>query len=233
MSSGTNKTIENICVKSIESGALDCFDQLRIIVEQPSTPFDTLVVIFSLTASVVLGVVSYILALWGFKIAREAAEIAEKANKLYEDEQVAIRHHNQLTVTPNLYMSSYMDTEIGSATFKLFNNGLGPAVIDSFKVEFNQEPMNSDKQLIEKIREFFPDNYLYKLKVKLLHFDRNTYFEADKEHVLIAVTINLYPGWNYEKIYSELSDIKKLIQVRVEYTDLYGKRFESIRLRSE
>lgn len=141
MSTITNQTLENVCVKSAESGALECFDQLRIVVDQSASSLDVLVIIFSLTASVVIGFLSVFLAFWGFKIskqavesAREAAGIAEKANELAASEAEANRKYNQLSVRP--YLTYEIHFTEGKSLYRIFiyNKGLGPALIKNFGI---------------------------------------------------------------------------------------------------
>ncbi|MAF34301.1 hypothetical protein CMO91_00475 [Candidatus Woesearchaeota archaeon] len=173
--------------------------------------------------------ISAIIAFFSVLAASFAGYAAWKANKLSESEAKAARRHNVLSVTPNVYLSTFIDSKACSVTFYISNNGLGPALIDEFIVSVNDKEFDRDKDVIEYLRATWID--IRGLKLHLLSRKKREFLEAGTKKELLSITFPIPPDLSGDVIINTLSDVKARINFKVKYMDLYENRMKDLKLR--
>lgn len=158
--------IEQVCERINDTFVVKCIDQIRlvqepiqVVIKQPLVPPE-LFWTFGLPELInaVLIVISLGLAYWGFKIARDAAEIAKDANHLAKAVSEATLEHNAQSIRPALNWEINKSSIYGYNII-LKNSGLGPAFISVIDVylddlrlgEIGYSEFNNDFEILGSI----------------------------------------------------------------------------------
>lgn len=135
------------------------------------------------------------------------------------------RRHNKLSVKPFLNFNREVHHESKHYKIELVNNGIGPAIITSYSIYFNSQPVTvdilSDEMKFGKILELPgktqftvdlpPKNYILSCNDKILLFEVKTdpLFEISHNDIFSKIKIEL----KYESIYKQ--------KYSVNYSDFY------------
>jgi len=133
------------------------------------------------------------------------------------------RKHNRMSVTPKLTVIAERNSEngIGTLHIKLFNNGLGPAIINKFDFEADnkaKEFKDSDEMLK------FMEDWVGPIGIK------NTVMSLLPEHIIAvneSSTLLLLEFFTEDgKGWEHIEAIVNRLSLRVKYNSMYGEEFE-------
>lgn len=133
---------------------------------------------------------------------------------------VISRKHNKLSVRPNLVLDHYEENSL-TTSFTLKNNGLGPALISSFQITFDQNEILNEqshanaKTIASKLGIPRISCSLYKPSVS------QGISNSDQYQLLIFDTKNA----THEEI-EVLKTLRDRLQFNIEYTSIYGEKFK-------
>lgn len=131
---------------------------------------------------------------------------------------VATRKHNKLSVKPHL--TTFSKSNPDSFTVQLSNNGLGPAIIRNYVLEFDNKPyeFKDSDEATKYLRELLGD-LVGELKVAILI---NGHAISAKDNIdILDITYKHKDHNEFEK----LKTIIKRMALRVEYQSIYGNKF--------
>jgi len=135
------------------------------------------------------------------------------------------RRHNRLSVKPHLvtWVNDHKDDEWFTITVELMNNGLGPALINSFKVFYEGKEIgtNENRQALDvKIKSIFEEQKgVLKLHFAILGKDFS--FPSAQRKALLSISTPIHMG--FDKIpYQEFVD---KFDLEIEYRSMYGNKF--------
>lgn len=227
--------IQQVCERINETFVVKCVEQVRVIQEpiqvvmseQPVPPESFWSFGLPELINVVLVVISLGLAYWGFKIARDAASIANNANQLVADEAEANRKHNKLSVRPALDLYFKIYSERSRMSVKLKNSGLGPAVIRRIevfrgnKLVLNTEQKNSTDWRAYLMKMFdLPDSHFANNHIHMNFYEPRSIIAANEETVLLGINLqSQLDGFVAEETFQNM-------KVTIYYESLYEERFE-------
>lgn len=124
------------------------------------------------------------------------------------------RRHNRLSVKPMLHFDIGMtETRL---VLMLKNTGVGPAVIERFRVEINGEEIgqNPDQIVINLIDE-----------LEAAHLTGTMYFPGIGQAMAVGDAYKVIKLRNSEKDEELFEVIKYAVNVTVEYKSIYGEQF--------
>lgn len=130
------------------------------------------------------------------------------------------RHHNRLSVTPHLTTWSQRDVGNNRYSVELLNNGIGPALIESFYIHVDGELISGEgMEPIEKALKILFSQYQY---ASWQSFVAKGYMMAEKE-ARNLVTI-VFQG---EKVPTpvEVEHATKRARLLITYKSIYGDEF--------
>ncbi|MEL0623837.1 hypothetical protein V6238_12115 [Marinomonas arenicola] len=179
------------------------------------TNFDLLTFTISTTIAVLGLFVAILVWLQSRKDAKSAKETAEFTRKTTEEAALLAKETAVMSVKPYLSIVTYKDPPQYTATLE--NNGIWPAIIDSFKVYLDGNELVDD------------DNYnsvevaARRLKLKIasqscVSFASDYAFMATDKVDFFEITLNENNPPTAEYIKSELDRI----DIVIEYSDIFG-----------
>lgn len=132
------------------------------------------------------------------------------------------RKHNSLSVRPHLSDFSHRNTKgkVGSLTFSVENNGVGPAIIGRFK--WKRISDNNEFQDLEEIRQ-----ELYRVLNGNISNDHVTYLAsgyalpANEKRNILSIQFPLEDDQSFDEIQKVLSDY----ELEIDYCCMYGKKY--------
>lgn len=130
------------------------------------------------------------------------------------------RHHNKLSVTPHLTTWSQRDVANNRYSAELLNNGIGPALIESFYIHVDGQLISGEgTEPIEKALKILFPQYQY---ASWQSFVAKGYMMAEKE-ARNLVTI-VFQG---EKVPMpvEVEHATKRVRLLITYKSIYGDEF--------
>ena len=129
------------------------------------------------------------------------------------------RRHNRLSVKP--YLTTWSHREDKGLQIDVLNNGIGPALIKTFKVYVDSHEINGqDLEVVRKAVKVLFANYNH--EVPYNSFLSEGYMMSAKE-VRCLVSIN-FLGPNYPAV-EEIAHAGKRVKVHIEYESIYTERF--------
>lgn len=162
-------------------------------------------------------------------LAREYAALLVSICALFLtiNQSMATRRHNRLTVKPDLtsFTEQLKDperTQIVFVTAKLFNNGLGPAIIKSYEPLFDGVPINADDpdDLLPVVERALPLSLIRsECSFAVL---RKGYVMAKDEQVTVA-KLSVVPTLGVSE--EVMKNALQRFQIRVTYESAYGDQF--------
>lgn len=130
------------------------------------------------------------------------------------------RHHNRLSVTPHLTTWSHRDVTNNRYSIELLNNGIGPALIESFSIHVDGQLISGDGlELIEKALKILFPQYQY---ASWQSFVAKGYMMAEKE-VRNLVTIAFQGDQIPTPV--EVDHTTKRARLLIRYKSIYGDKF--------
>lgn len=153
-----------------------------------------------------------------------AAEIIALCALFYTAFQAhATRKHNKLSVKPHIttFSHNYMSPGQVELTSELMNNGLGPAVIKSYKIfqdEIELEIQNS-AQVGEKLKEILSGKTFDHTATIINH---GYQVPAGEQRVIFSVTFPINESQTIEDFQEKLEGLS----ITIEYESIYGQRFK-------
>lgn len=134
--------------------------------------------------------------------------------------QAAItRRHNRLSVTPHLTTWTQSEQVTGRYSVEILNNGIGPALIKSFSVQVDGQPIGGEgPEPIEKaLKVLFPQ---YSFRSSQAYMARGYMMSAKEARSLVAVE---FFGERFPR-QEEVDHAMKRTRLLIEYESIYGDK---------
>lgn len=130
------------------------------------------------------------------------------------------RRHNKLSVTPHLTTWMHSDVENNRYQIDLLNNGIGPALIKSFLIQADGQPIHGEgTEPIEKTLKILFPQYGYQ---SYQAYVANGYMMSEKENrTLISIKFN---GSQFPRP-EEVEHVTKRVRLIIDYESIYGDKF--------
>ena len=134
--------------------------------------------------------------------------------------QAAItRRHNKLSVTPHLTTWTQSEQATGRYSVEILNNGIGPALIKSFSVQVDGQPIGGEgSEPIEKaLKVLFPQ---YSFHSSQVYMARGYMMSPKEARSLVTVQFfgERFPGQE------EVDHAMKRTRLLIEYESIYGEK---------
>lgn len=128
------------------------------------------------------------------------------------------RQHNRLSVTPHLTTWSHRDSANNRYSVELLNNGIGPALIESFHIQVAGQPIAGEGlESIEKALKILFPQYQY---VSAQSYVAKGYMMAEKEvRNLVTITFQGEKMPSPEEVENEIKRTRLLITYKSIYKD--------------
>jgi hypothetical protein len=128
------------------------------------------------------------------------------------------RNHNRLSVRPHLTLWRHLDNDNHRYQIDLLNNGIGPAVINSFSVMVDGVEIDGKaSEKIEKaVKMLFP-NCLYRLESGYVG---KNYIMSEKE----SRVIGLLDFFGKQLTPQIVHDALNRVDLKIEYESIYGDK---------
>ena len=161
--------------------------------------------------------------LWSFIGSNAAEIIACCAFFLAVWQGFVTRHHNKLSVTPQLVFETTVQAKPRQVSVHLNNSGIGPAEVISFKYFFDGKDLDSSELdvMFEYIGESFYNGK--ELEAGGGVFRVGQYLSVGSRCLLFYVQTD--PSLDETLNHQELIKNLKRLQIEVEYKSLYGKKY--------
>jgi len=135
------------------------------------------------------------------------------------------RDHNRLSVRPHLGIEVDGDQKNGRfmTTMRLYNNGLGPAIIKSHRVFFDKILIGDDtnvskcRQAFQKVRE----KEMKRGSTRSSVFSKGSALRHNEERILFGIEVDLFEGF----IRKEYEQIVARFDAEIEYECMYGTKY--------
>ena len=129
--------------------------------------------------------------------------------------------HDRLSVKPYLTAETHDDTINNCHTFELRNNGLGPAIIESFIIKLDNTIIHGvgDEPLVTLLKSLFTNNEQYSSHTACMH---KGYALASGEKYLVLKIEFTKPSESHTSFLATLEDRAEL---EITYKSLYGEKF--------
>ena len=133
------------------------------------------------------------------------------------------RKHNKLSVTPHIttFVYNHAKPGEGSLTSELTNNGLGPAVIKSFKIFLNGTELNiqSSEQAGKKLKEIL-EGKVFDHSTTILN--NGYHVPAGEKRIIFAVRFPI----NEKQTVKDFQQKLENLSLTIEYESIYGQKFK-------
>lgn len=130
------------------------------------------------------------------------------------------RRHNRLSVTPHLTTWAHSEQATGRHSIEILNNGIGPALIKSFSVEVDGQPIGGEgSEPIEKALEILFPQYGY---VSYQSYMARGYMMSPKEARSLVTIQFLGASLPREE---EVNHVLKRARLLIDYESIYGDKY--------
>jgi len=129
------------------------------------------------------------------------------------------RRHNKLSVTPHLTTWTQSEQVTGRYSVEILNNGIGPALIKSFSVQVDGQPIGGERsEPIEKALKVLFSQYAFQSSQAYMGCG---YMMSPKETRALVTIQFLGPRFPKQE---EVDQAMKRARLLIEYESIYGSK---------